>query len=1071
MEAGSTTATASSTAAHFELPQLEAMCRVLYTSQNPQERSHADQMLKAFGTSPEYMAHCKAVLDMSSDAYAQVFAASSMLKLVTEHSIPISARVDMRSYFLRYLDERGAGLEPYVVTSILQLVCRMMKLGWFEDEAMRGIADEGKLFLEKRSDGGPGVHYFLGLKLLSMAVSEMNTPFPGRTLTQHRKAAVSFRDRSLYQIFQISLTSLQYLKQQHVEPYLLERCMEQAMALSLACLSFDFVGTCIDDSTEDLGTIQIPSSWRTSIETPETLETFFEYYRNSQPPLSNMCLECLVRMASVRRSLFSSEVERIAFLGRLIRGSRDILASQMGLQHHENYHEFCRLLGRLKTNYQLSELVGLEVYPEWTALVADFTIQSLKSWQWASSSVFYLLGLWSRLVSSMPYLKGDKPSLLETQVPRITQAYIESRLMSVTNNQGGGPDALDEEEHLEDQLDALPYLCRFKYADTAAFIAHWMDPCLAKYQSAEDIDVTESQLTWLVHIVAAVIRGRISSSGAEAYEQLDGDLAARVFLIISASESNPVHTQRYNFRSKQRLELALISFFQSFRRAYIGEQVVHSSKVYNKLREKCGIADHVGVMNALLSKICFNLKVYGTCDDIIDATLGLFQDLAAGYMSGKVMLKLDAVSTLLQHHTEEYFPFLRCKPNSRARTTFYVTLGRLLFMDDAPGAFETFVQPLGQVLSAIAVHRASVASADALKSAVPKETVIGLFRDLRGISAATTNRRTYSLVFEWLYPTHFPTIITCLEAWSDMPDVANSILKFLAEFVHNKTQRLTFDSSSANGILLFREVSKCLCTFGSRLMESSGHISGDPYDQRYKGIWISCTVLTRALSGSYVNFGVFDLYGDPALRNALDICLKMVLSISTQDILAYKKVGKSYYAFVDALCHNHISALTGRDSSILASIVGSLEAGIKSLDVSISSQCAAAIDNLAGYYFNHRQEGAKPNEVGMQLQEHLSRYPNLFPRLLTTLFEVVLFEDCSNQWSLSRPMLTLILVTEPVYGQIRQQVIQNQPVERQAAVSNCLDKLMTDVKRTLDAKNRDKFTQNLTVARHDLKSK
>lgn len=33
----------------------------------------------------------------------------------------------------------------------------------------------------------------------------------------------------------------------------------------------------------------------------------------------------------------------------------------------------------------------------------------------------------------------------------------------------------------------------------------------------------------------------------------------------------------------------------------------------------------------------------------------------------------------------------------------------------------------------------------------------------------------------------------------------------MAEFVLNKTQRLTFDSSSPNGILLFREVSKvCL---------------------------------------------------------------------------------------------------------------------------------------------------------------------------------------------------------------------------------------------------------------------
>jgi hypothetical protein len=26
--------------------------------------------------------------------------------------------------------------------------------------------------------------------------------------------------------------------------------------------------------------------------------------------------------------------------------------------HHDNYHEFCRLLGRLKSNYQLSELVS-----------------------------------------------------------------------------------------------------------------------------------------------------------------------------------------------------------------------------------------------------------------------------------------------------------------------------------------------------------------------------------------------------------------------------------------------------------------------------------------------------------------------------------------------------------------------------------------------------------------------------------------------------------------------------------------------------------------------------------------
>jgi exportin-7 len=39
----------------------------------------------------------------------------------------------------------------------------------------------------------------------------------------------------------------------------------------------------------------------------------------------------------------------------------------------------------------------------------------------------FVLLLPNRLVSSMPYLKGDSPSLLEANVPKITQAYITSR--------------------------------------------------------------------------------------------------------------------------------------------------------------------------------------------------------------------------------------------------------------------------------------------------------------------------------------------------------------------------------------------------------------------------------------------------------------------------------------------------------------------------------------------------------------------------------------------------------------------------------------------------------------------
>lgn len=45
-----------------------------------------------------------------------------------------------------------------------------------------------------------------------------------------------------------------------------------------------------------------------------------------------------------------------------------------------------------------------------------------------------------------------------------------------------------------------------------------------------------------------------------------------------------------------------------------------------------------------------------------------------------------------------------------------------------------------------------------------------------------------------------------------------------------------------------------------------------------------------ALAGNYVNFGVFELYGDRALADALDIALKMALSVPLADLLAYRKV-------------------------------------------------------------------------------------------------------------------------------------------------------------------------------------
>jgi hypothetical protein len=40
--------------------------------------------------------------------------------------------------------------------------------------------------------------------------------------------------------------------------------------------------------------VQVPSTWRSIIEEPSTLQLFLDFYAASKPPLSSMALECLV---------------------------------------------------------------------------------------------------------------------------------------------------------------------------------------------------------------------------------------------------------------------------------------------------------------------------------------------------------------------------------------------------------------------------------------------------------------------------------------------------------------------------------------------------------------------------------------------------------------------------------------------------------------------------------------------------------------------------------------------------------------------------------------------------------
>ena len=111
----------------------------------------------------------------------------------------------------------------------------------------------------------------------------------------------------------------------------------------------------------------------------------------------------------------------------------------------------------------------------------------------------------------------------------------------------------------------------------------------------------------------------------------------------------------------------------------------------------------------------------------------------------------------------------------------------------------------------------------------------------------------------------------------------------------------------------------------------------------------------------------------------------------------------------------------------------------------------------------------------------------LVVQMLSTVLNIIIFEDCRNQWSMSRPLLGLILLNEKVnitpcvcintcvcvltrvcvcintcvcilqyFADLRNSIVNSQPPEKQQAMHLCFENLMEGIERNLLTKNRDR---------------
>lgn len=1072
-----------------EIQRIEHLCRQVYESTDAVERSKAEREILELGSSPNIFELGPYLIHRASSPYSQLLGAQTLLKAVGSrpNSLSLDKKVELRTYAIWYLANQK-NLAPFVVQCLTKLFAIITKLIWFDvPEAQEILPLVHQRFIGHTDDIERQI---IGAVVLNQLVQEINQvnydPFIHRSITRQRRVATNFRDEQLSDVFTLAChllnRNLILLEENQRSPERM-KLIECLLKLAISCLSFDFIGTSPDESnSDDLPTVQIPSSWRRLFVEEETVELFFRLYHRLPPDIASNAIGCLVQLTSVRRSLFNTN-ERYNFLIKVLDGIQGIIENPAGLSDQNTYHEFCRLLVRFKSNFQLSELTKAPNYEKWITLVRDFTCHTFQAWNSSPNSIHYLLMFWQKMVSSSNYCRGTFEHFLDTNAPKIFTSYIRYRLNGVNAVvQDGVEDPLDDSTMLQQQMDQLSYISRQCFKDSAQFLVSAFEETARKYaeiiQLSEvpevEFDIVTGRLAWLVHIVGATLNGRLYVRG-ERDDPFEGDMVCLVMQLSQLSDAQ----LRQNRHRSEKLELAFLSFYETYRKCHLCE--IGGGRIHKRLTETLQLTTDTHLYSIYITKIITNLNCWSSSEPIVRYTLEIFHELSQGFSHMHKLYDLKEIKFMLSNHTPEHFPFLNNTASiefMRHRTSFYSSLSRHLIETMRFGneeKFDEFLMPIDKALDQLkeVIMENSVEAVS--KNEEAKRAFIGICRDVRGVAKEFVKPPSYNMLFEWIYPKYTPVLKRALEIWYNDPQATTPALRLITELVDCREKRAYHDNYSADSIYLFREVSSLIVGFGARLLTLTNIPNENIYQFKLKAVSLVFKIIQLSLR-TKINYAVFQLYGDPALNDLLQMFVKLFLSIISCDILSYPKLSLQYYPLIEVLSAVHCEFILNIEPQILGCLLTSLQAGINVTDDRLSTCSFVTINNILSQLFKwltkpQRKIGSpermKDDDDKRKISQMiLESHVQTLHSMMATMLDLLMSSEQVSHPQLPLPFLVLILLFENKFREMRDSILKSQTTpEAERIVSNWFVTLMEGVSRNLSQSNREKFIQNVLTFR------
>jgi len=761
-----------------ELREFDSLCEVFSSGTNVAETQAAADKLQQFVDSFDNLSKIQACLENTDSPNSRFLAANSLKDLISKHwnRIEPNDKVAMRDYFLKLIQDRKDKLVQNDLSAIILLVCRTTKLLWIESPEDEDFVKAVFAMVDQDLKS-----HCIALKIFDELINEMNEITRGRTITQHRRAAIAFKNKHMLNVFQISLNSMKESYKAYSEGSMgnndgVETILELSLKLSYSCLSFDFIAASPDETLEDPAANQLPSSWVDTMINHTNTEIFLSIlFSTKTTNFWSLCLKNLGRLASTRRSLFSAE-QKDKFFRTIIDGFAMIAQKDYLFTDPEEVFNFTVCLHKLHVNYPLSDLVKNPENSKWleclAKICASFIVEQSKEPDNNHAVLNYIISIWAKLSGDSSYTK-EFNTTIEDCVELVMETYIREQLrnareLEFENYNLNCPleTGSTEINPTVDILDQFPRLFRHSYARNLKKLIPRFQEIMEYYQSITAGNMMspkemkarftegEGQVAWIIVTSASIVHLR--SYQSEEKEALDTELTVNMFRLIKVI--NDISEQG-QFMYSERVELAVLYFLQMFRISYINDPAgyslsyvnnddllisdTHGSKVFHNLASELGCNNFLDIVELVANKAINNLTMWQDSEKVVTSTLRLFESLVTGHNSSRMLLKLDIIQQFISEYNRVQ-NYLNKPSLYKYRTVLHTVIGKLWFSSEFIENFDANIRVMNEKLNDMLGWDQSLLASNTQA----KSEIIKLFRDLQGICKAINISHNYSLIFE-----------------------------------------------------------------------------------------------------------------------------------------------------------------------------------------------------------------------------------------------------------------------------------------------------------------------------------